>query len=182
MWTLPGADQFVDETLWIGVRNAQKCWIETGDGESTDEETGLPKRAYYWAENKPVSDYKEYPVDGVPYPPVGQFQRYAIFHQEGGAYMVLIGGQMVGVSDQPGETILAQAGLETTTPVSRVRGAVRFRNFLVHDGWKFVPWPSQKQRVNRPAWWRWNWPTATNGIPMRFAPAQDAIPFHWGEP
>ncbi len=183
MWTLPGADQFVDETLWVTVHNAAKCWIETGDGESTDGDTGLPKRAYYWAENKPgPNGYEEYPVNGVPYPPVGQFQRYTIFHQIGGAYVILIGGKMVGVSEQPGETLQVHVGLETTTPVSRVRGAVRFRNFLVHDGWEFVPWPNHTQSVDPPAWWIWNWPTAMNGIPRRFLPRADGVPFQGDNP
>jgi hypothetical protein len=109
-------------------------------------------------------------VNGVPYPPVGQFQRYTIFHQVGGAYVILIGGVMVGTSDQPGDTLFAHAGLETTSPISRIRGSVRFRNFLVHDGWSFVPWPNRISSTDSPAWWQWSWPTAANGIPMRFRP------------
>jgi hypothetical protein len=180
MWTLPGVNQFVDETLWIGVRNARKCWIETGDAQGTNEKTGKPERVYYWAENDPITGYDEYEVNGVAHPPIGDFQRYTIFHQVGGAYMIIIGGKMVGVSDQPGDTLYAHVGLETTTPMSRIRGPVRFRNFEVHDGWQFVPWPNRRQSTDPPAWWIWNWPTAVNGIPFFFPPFGAPVPFRGG--
>jgi hypothetical protein len=167
MFVGPGNDQFIDETLWIGTENAQKCWIETGDGDATDT-NGVHTRDYYWAENTKTTGYDEYEAKGAVRPPLGQFQRYTIFHQVGGAYMILIGGVKVGWSDQGGDTLFAHVGLETTTPASRIKGWVKFRNFLVHDGWDFVPWPNRRSSVDFPAWWRWSWPTATNGIPVPF--------------
>jgi hypothetical protein len=167
MFVGPGLDQFIDETLWVGTENAQKCWIETGDGDGTDA-NGVHTRAYYWAENTKTTGYDEYAVNGVPYPALGQYQRYTIFHQVGGAYMILIGGIKVGWSDQGGDTLFAHAGLETTTPASRIKGSVKFRNFEVHDGNGFVPWPNHRPDMDFPAWWRDTWPTPSNGIPFPF--------------
>ncbi len=164
------AGNFLDETLWIGTNSAQLCWIEVGDTEYTDPDTGQGLRSYYWAENSKANGYEEHLLNQPAYPPVGQFQNYAITMEPGMPYNIVIGINVVGNSNQPGDTLFAHAGLETTSANARIAGAVGFRNFLIFDGRAYHPWPNHTQSVDFPAWWQWNWPAAANGIPVPFLP------------
>jgi hypothetical protein len=170
MWVPAQKDEFVDETLWVGANNSKICWIEVGDTEYTDFETGEPHRNYYWAQNSKANGYQEYILDQPAYPPVGQFQRYAITQEPNMPYNIVIGISVVGESWQPGDTIYAHVGLETTTASSLIRRPVQFRDFEIFNGRAYVPWPNRTQYVNAPAWWTWTWPTASNGIPVNIVP------------
>jgi hypothetical protein len=162
-------DNFIDETLWVGANDSNICWIEVGDTEYNDPDTGQPNRSYYWAENSKANGYQEHMLDQPAYPPVGAYQNYSIILQNGNpAFDIVIGITVVGQSWQPGNTIYAHVGLETTSSKAKIVGAVKFRDFLIFDGRAYHPWPNHKSSVDFPAWWRWNWPTAANGIPIPF--------------
>src|SRR5262249_22473044 len=162
-------DNFVDETLWIGANDSEICWIEVGDTEYTDPDTGEAKRNYYWAENSKANGYQQFMLDQPAYPPVGQFQHYRILRQNGAAgYDIVIGITVVGISWQPGDTTWAHVGLETTSGKARIFPPVRFREFEIFDGRAYHPWPNHTSDADFPAWWQWNWPNAVNGIPFPF--------------
>jgi hypothetical protein len=165
MW-LPPKEDFVDETLWVGSNSSNICWIEVGDSNYNDPASGEQKRNYYWAENSKANGYEEHILNQPAYPPVGQYQRYAITQEPNMPYNIVIGITVVGQSNQPGDTLSADVGLETTTPNSRITGAVKFRDFEIFNGRAYLPWPNHAQSIDLPAWWLWNWPTATNGIPI----------------
>jgi hypothetical protein len=167
MW-LPWGEDFIDETLWIGTNNSKRCWIEVGDSEYNHPRTGRPKRNYYWAEYSKANGYQEHMLDQPAYPAVGAYQTYTIYAApEGGGYDVAIGNTVVGHSIQPGGTIFVHVGLETTTPMAKIIGVVKFKDFEIYAN-GFQPWPNHKSSADFPAWWQWNWPTAVNGIPFPF--------------
>jgi hypothetical protein len=173
MWVPPPppVGQFIDETLWVGTTNSNVCWVEVGDSEHYDKNTGISSRNYYWAENSLANGYHEFNLKGPAYPAVGAYQTYTIYlDPDRAAYEIVIGITNVGESTQPGDTIYANVGLETTTAQGRIRIPVQFRNFQIYDGRAYWPWPNHTSSVDFPAWWIWNWPNATNGIPIPFLP------------
>jgi len=156
-------DAFIAEVLWVTTQNVRPCFVEVGDSVWNDDAGNL-QQGYYWAENDATGYHARDLQVQVVRPPLGQFQRYKIA-QRRGAYRVFIGGIQVGVSQQPGDTLHVETGVESNNVGSRILAPVGFQTFQIYDeNGRWVPWPTQNQDVEAPATWQWSWPTATNGF------------------
>jgi hypothetical protein len=166
----PDSDRaFVDETLWVGTTSSNICWIEVGDGDSWDTD-GVHHRQYYWAENSLANGYHEFDLVGPAHPPPHQYQYYAIeWHDNTNQYLVTIGQQIVAQVPQPGDTLFAHVGIETTDPRALVLTPVKLAGFRIFDGKFWKVWPTHGVSIDLPAWFRWVGPAKQE--------AEDGIPF-----